>query len=46
MKIDYKMFVDKKHVVYFMGEEVSKYLLHIHAITGCNTTSYMDAVEK
>ena len=40
LKIDYKKFIDVGKIVEYYGKDVVLKLPHIHAITGCDTTSY------
>ncbi len=46
MKIDHDKFVDVNKVYTFLGERVSTYLPQLHAITGCDTTSFFYGVGK
>ena len=46
MKIGAKKFVNVRKIVQYLGKEVSLKLPHIHAITGCDTTSYLHNVGK
>ena len=41
MKIGKKTFVSVRKIVQHLGKEISLKLPHIHAITGCDTTSYL-----
>ena len=40
MKIDHEKFVDIGKIYDFLGENISELLPHVHAITGCDTTSF------
>ena len=46
MKIGEKKFVNVRKSVQHLGKEISLKLPHIHAITGCDTTSYLYSVGK
>lgn len=40
-KIDHEKYVDIGKVVGYLGEDISKNLAAVHAVTGCDTTSAM-----
>ena len=46
MKIDHEKYVDVGKVYDFLGENVSMHLPNIHAISGCDTTSFFYGVGK
>ncbi len=46
LKIGHEKYVDIRKVVDYLGEEISKNLPSIHAITGCDTTSAIFGVGK
>ena len=41
MKIDYNKYINIAKVVKYLGNDLALKLSHIHAITGCDTTSFM-----
>ena len=46
MKTDNDKFIEVGKIVEYYGKNVIQKLLHIHAVTGCDTTSYLHSVEK
>lgn len=46
MKIDFNKYVNIRKIVDHFGLPISKTLPHIHAVTGCDTTSYLYGVGK
>eukprot|EP00794_Sanderia_malayensis_P021307 gene21307-biopygen16343 len=46
MKIDHEKYVDVGKVYDFLGENISKHLPHLHAISGCDSTSFFYGVGK
>ena len=46
MKIAPEKFVDMRKIVQYLGRELSLILPYLHAITGCDTTSYLHNVGK
>ena len=46
MKIDNEKFIDFGKIVQYYGKDVIIKVAHIHAVTGCNTTSHLLGVRK
>ena len=46
MKIDNEKFIDVRKIVAYYGKDVILKLPHIHAVAGCDTTSYLHGVGK
>ena len=46
MKYETEKYADIKKVVEYLGNDVAEHLLQLHAITGCDTTSYFYRVGK
>lgn len=46
MKYETEKYADIEWVVEYLGNDVSKHLLQLHDITGCDTTSYFYRVGK
>ena len=46
MKIHHEKFADVGKIYDFIGETISELLLHVHAITGCDTTPFFFGVGK
>ena len=46
MKIDHNKYINIQKVVQYLGKEIALKLPHVHAITGCDTTSFMFSVGK
>ena len=46
MKIDHNKCINTVKVVNYFGNNLALKLLHIHGITGCNTTSFMFSTRK
>ena len=46
MKIDNEKFIDVGKIVEYYGKDVILKLPHIHAVTGCDTKSYLPGVAK
>ena len=46
MKISHENYVDVGKVYDFLGENISMHLPHIHAISGCDDTSFFYGVGK
>ena len=46
MKIDYNKYINIAKVVKYLGNDLALKLPHIHAITGCDTTSFMSSGGK
>ena len=46
LKIDHKKYVDVKSIVNHFGRNICLKLPHIHAITGCDTTSFLHGIGK
>ena len=40
MKVDHNKYVDIEKIVRHIGIEIASYLPQLHALTGCNTTSF------
>ena len=46
LKIDHKKYVDVKSIVNHFGRNICLKLPHIHALTGCDITSFLHGVGK
>ena len=46
MKIDNEKFTDVGKIVEYYGKDVIRKLQHIHAVTRCDTTSYLPSMAK
>ena len=46
MRIDNEKFIEVIKIVEYYGKDVTLKFPHIHALTGCNTTSYLHGMGK